>query len=162
MKKITRSIMTQTTQTIHLNKDVLSIIGEYSRPNLWLYWIVDNNMYHDNFDNSIVVESTSDEHARIKIFNTHVRHFFKESYLRLNTNMIRNLKIMDTGHMDINCVPCGRFYLGGGDSPCYEHYPPTDILLSYLESIGFGKPNMLMSIEVLIKKGIIKLKKLDW
>jgi len=156
--------MMSNTVQVNLNKDVLCIIGEYARPRLWLYWVRNDTVYEDSFRFSEVIEAKNRDEALVIIFDTHIRHLFKEKYQAIYPEMLKLLRTIDNAHADFNCQRCGYFYMNPDSTlgPCYEHYPSKEALLTFFDILEFGNNDKAQSIKNLIGHQIIKFKKLEW
>lgn len=119
--------------SIVLNKDVLGIIKEYARPQLWLYWVYDEHKDNDQVKNSNVIEADNIRDAYIKIYDDIIAMLVRTKIIRLPVTDILYIKKQENMitmnnqccHEGCKCiVPPHRF--------CNDHFPSNEILLKYI------------------------------
>lgn len=54
-----------------LNKDVAELIGSYSKPRIWKYWIYNAWKYDDTFKNTHVIQANNEEELIQHLYDNH-------------------------------------------------------------------------------------------
>ena len=162
-----------------MNKDILSIIKTYARPNLWLYWIDIDTVAYDPFEYSCVIEAESIEDVYIHIVKKHIDYFMKRQHLIVHQTFIKAFMNLKDCPMTSECHKCvelidktflmAKGYVGltEEDSLCINHFPS----LSQINFILFGQDgrhyrgdvnSLNIIIEGLVAKKIVQIKKIEY
>jgi hypothetical protein len=142
-----------------LDEHSLSVLRDAVRPKLWLYWIYDSRKPNDEFAYSEVLEMKERDDVYEWIFDTYIRHFFREGLLKTWPSLVEHLRdYAETCNK--RCEQCNKFLFENRPRPCADHYPSTREFLRALSLDGFDRKAKIDSIEYLIKGWKVKIKPL--
>lgn len=143
-----------------LNKDVLKIIGYYTKPCLWLYWINIPHRFDDQFHYSQVVEASNEDDVFIDIFKTNINYLVPR-YIKLSDEQFHILKSSEVFKSD--CVTC---QISTNYKLCVNHVPSEEQLISLFFQNGKlqnkYEEQVFQEIDKIMRWGKLKIKKLTW
>ena len=75
-----------------LNKDIAKLIGSYSKPRIWKYWIYDSWKRRDTFKNTHVIQANSEEELIQYLYDNHLDTILKnyKRNFRITQNVVND------------------------------------------------------------------------
>lgn len=149
---------------VKMNNDLLEIlINKVEKPTLWLYWVYNDRIYHDEFKYSEVIKSNTYEDVCAYIFENCILHFIKYGQIQLPLYYIEQIRrdILNNskGEFDKECTRCHHFYCENSHRFCINHYPLNEVKKALKDMNKDEKVNV---VEKFCKDRKIKIKKLNY
>lgn len=105
-----------------IDKNLIKLIANYAGPNLWLYWIKNDRIYHDEFKHSKVIVAGDYKEACRLVFDENIKHIFKDGLVSVGEILSEQIRIQIGDDYTIpDCETCVSFINKSSKYRCARH-----------------------------------------